>query len=197
MKAKIWILLSILLIPIISLAQEEELKNKIIWEEARSLAWSDFKGPADNKSPFNALTWSGIYYQVSQDSNNELTVKIETYFDPKKSWQIKKKVTDKLLEHEQHHFDVSEIYSRLFIKNMLEIELSSKKNTFDRIRQAYLQTIKDFNSFNAGYDKETEHAKNEEQQNIWNARINQMLLETKEYDLKEVKIQLTTDMSRE
>jgi hypothetical protein len=197
MKARIVILLSILFIPVIGSAQEEELKNKIIWDEARPLAWSDFKGSADNKSPFNALTWSGIYYQVRQDSNDELTVKTETYFDPKKSWQIRKKVTDKLLEHEQHHFDVSEIYSRLFIKNMLEIELSSNKNTIDRIRQAYLQTLKDFNSFNAGYDKETEHSKNEEQQNTWNARINQMLLETKEYDLKEVKIQLTTVKSGE
>lgn len=186
MKAKILVSLSILLIPIFSSAQEEELRNKIIWDENRPLSWNDFRGAVNNKLEFKAWTCSGVFYKIQQISKNEIKVSVETFFDPYKSWQNKKIVSEKLLEHEQHHFDITKIQSRLFMKDLLEIDFSTKNNTIEKIRQAYLQNLKNISSFNDMYDKETEHSTNEEQQNLWNAGINRKLFETEDYDLKEL-----------
>jgi len=197
MKAKLLPLLSILLVTNISFAQDLALTDKIIWDENRPLSWKDFRGPVDNKLQFKAWTCSGVFYKIQQISKDKITVNIVTFFDPNKSWLDKKIVSGKLLEHEQHHFDITKIQSRLFMKDLLEIDFSTKEITIEKIRQGYSQNLKDICIINDRYDNETEHSTNEEQQNLWNARINKMLIETKDYDFKELTLKFRISLSNE
>lgn len=197
MKEKILPLLSVLLLSNISFAQDLALTDKIIWDESRPLSWNDFKGSVDNKLQFKAWTCSGVFYKIEQISKDKITVSIITFFDPHKSWLDKKIVSGKLLEHEQHHFDITKIQSRLFMKDLLEVGFSTKENTIEKIRQAYVRNLKEICNINDRYDKETEHSTNEEQQELWNARINRMLIETKDYDLKELTLNFMTSPGNE
>lgn len=197
MKAKLLPLLSILLVTNISFAQDLALTDKIIWDENRPLSWKDFRGPVDNKLQFKAWTCSGVFYKIQQISKDKITVSIVTFFDPNKSWLDKKIVSGKLLEHEQHHFDITKIQSRLFMKDLLEIDFSTKEITIEKIRQGYSRNLKDICIINDRYDNETEHSTNEEQQNLWNARINKMLIETKDYDFKELTLKFRISLSNE
>jgi hypothetical protein len=178
------------LFPIAGNAQHAELKNKIIWEEDRPLTWDDFKGTADAGSKFYALTNSGIYYQVQQESWAQFAVSVETFFDPKQSWQKKDQVTDHLLQHEQLHFNIHELYSRLFIKSMIEAEFNDEKMVFIRIRELYARALQDAQDFSNLYDKETNHSVNKVEQMVWNKKVNALLEETKEFDLKEISLEV-------
>jgi len=178
------------LFPIAGNAQHAELKNKIIWEEDRPLTWDDFKGTADAGSKFYALTNSGIYYQVQQESWTQFAVSVETFFDPKQSWQKKNQVTDHLLQHEQLHFNIHELYSRLFIKSMIEAEFNDEKMVFIRIRELYARALQDAQDFSNLYDKETNHSVNKVEQMVWNKKVNALLEETKEFDLKEISLEV-------
>jgi len=182
--------LFILIFKFSGFSQAEELKNKIIWEEDRPLTWDDFKGTADAGSKFYALTNSGIYYQVQQESWAQFAVSVETFFDPKQSWQKKDQVTDHLLQHEQLHFNIHELYSRLFIKSMIEAEFNDEKMVFIRIRELYARALQDAQDFSNLYDKETNHSVNKVEQMVWNKKVNALLEETKEFDLKEISLEV-------
>ena len=183
MRTLILIIFTIILFPKLSFTQSNELRNKILWDENRPLVWKDFKGPANNKSSYNAETTSGISIKAEQLSQNEIRVNIATYFDPKKSWKQKKSISDNLLRHEQNHFDISEVYSRLLIKKLSGLEMNSLKTISNIIKKEYLQTNKEVKNISQEYDKETNHGKNKEQQEIWNNKVENLLSETKDFDL--------------
>jgi hypothetical protein len=172
------------------LSQKEELKKKIIWEENLPLTWHDFKGPVDIGSKFYAQTNAGIYYQVQQTSQTQFLIFVETFFDPKHSWYKKGQVTDYLLKHEQVHFDIHELHSRLFIKSLLETEFNESNKVFGRIRDLYVKAMEDARDINDMYDKETNHSVDKVQQMVWNKKVDAMLTDTEQYDLKEVDIEI-------
>lgn len=178
------------LIATLGYAQHEELKDKITWEEDRTLTWSDFKGPADMASKFYASTNSGVFYQVQQISQNDFLVFVETFFDPKYSWKKEDQVTHNLLKHEQLHFDIQELYSRYFIKSISETEFREVNKVFGKIRELYAKSLEDAQDFSMDYDKETNHSIDKVAQLLWEKKIDALLDETREYDLKEISIKI-------
>lgn len=187
---KYFLLLLFVLISILAPSQQEELKNKIIWQEDRPLNWEDFKGPIDERSKFYAQTNSGIYYHVQQTSQTHFLVFIETFFDPLHSWKKYDQVTDNLLKHEQLHFDIHELHSRLFVKSIRETKFQDCDKVSGKIRDLYAETMADAQELSLLYDKETNHSMDKMQQLEWNKKMKKMLEATSDYDLKEILIEL-------
>jgi hypothetical protein len=184
------LLIAFLILPAILRAQPKELINKILWDENRPLTWNDFKGPVDKKSSFKAETASGIYFAAKQESDDEMIVNVESYFDPRKSWRAKKELTDNLLKHEQNHFDIFEVYSRILIRRLSGLGLVSVKMISKVLSQQYSAVMKEAGEISRQYDKEANHSMNKEQQDLWNDKVKKLLAETKDYDLKSVTIKL-------
>jgi lipopolysaccharide export LptBFGC system permease protein LptF len=141
--------------------------NFIPYKESRKLTWDDYKGPADAASPYQAKTESMLNIDVSA-KGAEATITMQTMFDKNKSWVKTRR--DELLQHEQTHFDISELWARKFRQRI-------KGKTFPIATfQATLNSMhadirKEGHTMQAEYDKETEHSVNAAAQKKWTQKI--------------------------
>ena len=112
----------------------------ILWQENKKLKIQDFK--AENKDTIKvnqqqflgAISAIRIEYSSFQRNKNSVPdFSIKTYFDPNESWMLLK--NDYVLQHEQIHFDLTELYARkmrksvesLRQKNVTKISIYRKK----------------------------------------------------------------------
>lgn len=110
-------------------------ESRILWEQSKSLTWSDFQGE-QNKFPDEydgdrkdkvAFTWG---YMIQEPAKFEHVgsvicqyqityAEIKAEFSSSESWHIPEKVVELNLEHEQGHFDIIEIHARQYEKELL------------------------------------------------------------------------------
>ena len=107
--------------------------NFILWQENKKLKIQDFK--ADNKDTIKvnrqqflgAISAIRIEYSSFQRNKNSVPdFSIKTYFDPNESWMLLKK--DYVLQHEQIHFDLTELYARKMRKSVESLRQKNVTN---------------------------------------------------------------------
>jgi len=151
---------------------------KIIWSADYRLKWEDFQGKPDLKYEGDALTSSGIIYECEYKSeSNKFKFNIICYFDKKKSWVKKDKNTDYLLNHEQVHFDITEVFARRLKKELGERTFTTA-NVKREVSAIYNRIMKEWTAEENLYDKETKHSKIKEKQKEWNLKVANQLEET-------------------
>jgi len=152
-----------------SVAQDEEL----LWNADKKLTWNDFKSAPDYSHPYAAITYSGMSYGFSADViNGELYVKykVNCFFVANKSWVKRRyKSDDQLLQHEQLHFDITELYTRKFREELKKMTFTD--NVKAEIKAVYKRITKEKVLFQEKYDTETDHSKNEAAQKRWQLNI--------------------------
>ncbi|MBA2499630.1 MAG: hypothetical protein H0V30_07885 [Chitinophagaceae bacterium] len=149
----------------------------IDWQENRRLNWTDFEGPVNHQSEAAALTstFLGFQYRVK---NNVFSYNIACRFAKKRSWGLIK--NDWILNHEQGHFDISELFARYLHEAITNYPLDFKnlKNDLDLIYQEHMELKEEFQNL---YDTETDYSRNKEKQREWTQKINELLVEMKDY----------------
>ena len=107
--------------------------NFILWQENKKLKIQDFK--ADNKDTIKvnrqqflgAISAIRIEYSSFQRNKNSVPdFSIKTYFDPNESWMLLK--NDYVLQHEQIHFDLTELYARKMRKSVESLRQKNVTN---------------------------------------------------------------------
>lgn len=146
----------------------------IDWQKKLKLTRDNFKATKNlNYGNSVASTYSGFGYEIT-DNDGEISGSIFVRFYCGKSWFSPKiKESDKItyiLQHEQLHFDICELFGRKLHKEIMELINSNKFNqrTVDRI-QAKLE--KQYSYYQKVYDKETNHSINTTKQQMWNKKI--------------------------
>lgn len=150
------------------LAQPKDCKDCIVWQDDRLLTWDDFKGRPQASSPNKAMTDSGMSISFSCEDNVSEVV-IMCYFNPSRSW-TKTRESDRLLSHEQLHFDITELFARKLRKLISEMDSDCEK-MHRSIQKVYDRNYEDYAEFQARYDRETAHSINEAEQLRWNALV--------------------------
>lgn len=162
---------------ILPFSTKEITTDEIAWKAKRKLTWDDFRAKANENDPLHALTATNIDMKAKCE-DGKLKVKVESVFSTGESW-TKTRKSDKLLFHEQLHFDITEIYARRLRK-----ELSSVKNICDKPEQINLITDRVFEEWKKQedfYDKETNHGLNYAQMDIWAKKIEAELKQLEAY----------------
>lgn len=149
----------------------------ITWNKDVKIAWSDFKGKADVKSPFSTMSAVGIYYKYNSIDNGKvykIRFTIHARFDRTKSWSKSGVQTAAILKHEQLHFDIAELVTRAF-KKEAENTVYSKhyKNEISGIFKRYTNYLQ---KLQRKYDVQTMHSKNKVKQKDWEKLMHQELL---------------------
>lgn len=107
--------------------------NFILWQENKKLKIQDFK--ADNKDTIKvnrqqflgAISAIRIEYSSFQRNKNSVPdFSVKTYFDPNESWMLLK--NDYVLQHEQIHFDLTELYARKMRKSVESLRQKNVTN---------------------------------------------------------------------
>lgn len=161
--------------------------NIIFWTEDRRLQLQDFKVVRDSFSTVgdevSALTRTGITYYLTTDKLNSRPVSIRITVEAtvhKQNTFIKERVLDysasvkqRLLMHEQKHFDISEIFARQATRDLRALKLTS--NYRKEIADFVAAKFKAAEFYQHLYDEDTQHGEDFAAQDEWNERIAEQL----------------------
>lgn len=195
-KASGWGVVAAVVLAGAGIAVAQEIGEGIRWEAGRPLQWSDFRGDvdADAGPTAAALTAAsvslGYELEVRTGRRCEVEViRIETaaQFHPEHSWVRDGARTDAILEHEQGHFDLAEVFRAVLEReagtlvgrvqrcssraDMAAVEAQVGEQ-MARIREGVFDELE---RVQARYDAETGHGTLPDAQRAWTARIREAL----------------------
>lgn len=154
--------------------------NRLLWDDERTLTWDDFSADPDFENEFaSALTSSAIKYTYKCGPEGLLTYTVRAEFIKDESWVKFDALTSYHLQHEQVHFDITELYARKIRKALNERFFScDQRADLDALVRTYLA---EWRSFEMLYDHETNHSLLEDEQAKWNAIVPALLADTDQY----------------
>ncbi|WP_217363259.1 DUF922 domain-containing protein [Winogradskyella undariae] len=152
-------------------------EESLTWNEDVKLTWADFKGTPDSESDAVALTASGITFGFSVKTSEkkivDFSTTVFTHFYPNKSWYLKDKSNTYILNHEQLHFDITELYARQFRQKLAKLEVN--KNVKAQMKRLHAAINEELNETQQRYDMQTNHSLNVKMQKEWNTNIQKEL----------------------
>jgi hypothetical protein len=167
-RVLLWVVLAV---P--GLAAQDRGSDFLEWREGAKLRWDDFRGPIGPADPSyqGAASHLSIAIRLSC-TNNVPDLHVSAEFDRNRSW-ARPNMTAGLLEHEQVHFDIAELYAR-----RTRVEWREVGNPC--ANAAAVRAIADRNSRLAEglqdvYDEETHHGTRPGAQTEWAGRLRRML----------------------
>ncbi len=156
-----------------SLARTSEKPDLIIYSSQRPLQVSDFQGPYGSNPSEAAATVSGIGFRYSSEAQNSqlvADVTISPYFKISESWFRKTSQKQRVLAHEQTHFDITALYACKLLNDIKAAKLT--KENYEKLldelqKQNEASTEREENL----YDKETNHGTINDKQEEWQKRL--------------------------
>jgi hypothetical protein len=156
---------------------------RIEWSESRKLTWNDFKGKINSRD-LNTSAETSCELGLKSNSVkifNKPKIAVTNIFDCNSSWVLPKdKNSSALLDHEQLHFDLNEIYARQLRKKILE----GKFSYFNLIKESnkiYEEISLSCIKRQELYDTETKHGTENIAQKRWEKDIKTELKELEAY----------------
>lgn len=143
------------------------------------LKWKDFKGVNPNKSSYTAaevntsleFQWA---YEI-EGTNIEFLYKVFAMQNPKASWVEITQKTNRVLAHEQLHFDITELHARMFRKWLSEFEYLTTRNLRRRLNTKYTNVKIAWKEMQQAYDRDTNHGISAVEQAKWEKKINDLM----------------------
>lgn len=141
-------------------------KNELPYIYGKTLTLNDFNYQKNNYNNVLGRSFTGISYSIIK-YNGSINVDVCAVFDKQKSFIVVNNKTEKTLNHEQRHFDITYLFSLKFIDR-----LKSLKNINEQIiDEVYAQVNKDCDEWQKKYDLDTEHSVNNLKQKDWDNLI--------------------------
>ena len=154
----------------------QEMEEAMVWDAERKLTWEDFQGPIPPDAVPAATTASGISYKYTANLIHhevKLDFEVTAFFYPNESWYRPELCDASVLQHEQLHFDISELFAR---KMRLRLQRTAfTENVKSEVRKIYKEILQELSEFQERYDWETNFSRNKEAQNRWNQRVAEAL----------------------
>ena len=160
-------------------------EKEIIWNSHRRLNRNDFKGSIENR-PFEAATNSSIRVRLHNKTlNGKSIISVEAFFNCQNSYFKGTTNAIETMEHEQGHFDITEIYARKLRKEMIE-QIHSQSDLEQKYENIYRQITNENYINQDKYD--TEIYKDSSLQKQWLLKIQQDLDSLKEFEETNISI---------
>ena len=157
----------------IQFLNKSENADFILYNVNNELAIEDFKGKPDMSSEGVGATFSGIQMSFDgQSSNGIMNIKVYlmTYFDRSKSWMKPEGKDERVLKHEQIHFDLTAIYACKMYQEISKGTFDSK-NVKQKLHEIHDRLTAALQLQQEAYDKETKHGTIAEAQKAWSEKV--------------------------
>ena len=162
--------------------QNKILKKSIVWKKDYKLSRKDFKGKFDKKSKIIAQTGVNIIIVPFAKKSGKYLYEVYAKFYYYKSWINSN--SNILLNHEQLHFDIAELYARKMRKEIQKVKLTKNKVEEFDYRRIYKKYFKEFLNYQKKYDAETDFSRTHSSQKKWETTVSKQLFELEKYALK-------------
>ena len=156
----------------------------LIWKKENKLNWSYYLGSPKIRSEHAAISFCQLDF-VPTIINDTLKCRIVARLIKSKSWVNPKFMSETGLNHEQGHFDIEEIYARLFRKKISEFKFS-KNNYKKNLDILYNSIGEELNNKHQEYDIETNFSNDTLKQYEWTRKIAIQLDKLKDFEHPEV-----------
>ncbi|QDO94570.1 DUF922 domain-containing protein [Formosa sediminum] len=158
-----------------------ETEDGIIWTANRKLKTSDFLGKTKSKASGKALTGANIIIIPYTYNNGKYQYQVLAKFYKKLSWIN----TDSnyILDHEQLHFDIAELFARKMRQEIHLVKQRSGTVLETDYRRIHKTLFQDYINFQKLYDTETKHSTIKDAQQKWNVLIAKKLESLNAYTL--------------
>ena len=143
-------------------------EEKIVWDANRPLTWEDFRGVPNRADDFVASTNSGMSFSFSFKERNGVTTisyGVVSNFYPDLSWYRPERVSQYILDHEQTHFNISELHARKLRKGLST--LNHDKEFKEKAEAIYNRIEAERRAMQTQYDQESDHSNIEEAEYRW------------------------------
>ena len=149
---------------------ENIVVDQVSWSVNRRLSWEDFKGNPDHNNPHHALTAANLAVNaVCKDKG--FTYQVNCVFLANESWS-KNKESEKLLKHEQLHFDLTEVHARLLRRQLQYLNCTNLK---DKLNDTVSSAFARWKSEQEAFDTSSKHGLHAENERLWAANVSKRL----------------------
>lgn len=152
--------------------------EQITWSPDRRLSWDDFKAMPDSLNPHHAITAANLAVDV-KCASNKFSYTVKCVFLATESWS-KNKQSDKLLQHEQLHFDLTEVHARQLRKNLLTLGTTCP-NAQPKLTEAVTKAFANWKAEQDKFDEASRHGLDHKVSAQWAASIAQRLKQLEAY----------------
>ncbi len=153
------------------------LEKEITWTVGRQLVPEDFKAERSPlpASGLGAVSDCGISFSsTAANAFAKVRFSVLAVFTTGRSWIHPEHVQNKeLLNHEQKHFDLCELYARKLYKELQDAGLTAA--TMQQANNIFKTVYNEYHERQYKYDSETEHGTNLEEQAKWDEIISEEL----------------------
>jgi hypothetical protein len=168
---------------LLSLCFAEHVCGQVIqWDAERPLVWEDYQKkhtPLATDGLWAAKTVYKVEIEplnVAVDANDNIRnykdLTVVAQFFPRKSWVIER--NEVLLNHEQLHFDIAELYARKMRYEFSKLQKSQVRR-MDDYQEVYNRNWQACKRDQRQYDADTNHGTREEENKLWKTRIDAKL----------------------
>lgn len=173
------VFLILLFLPLLAVPADSD--NKIRWTENHRLTWDYFRGAIDPNRHPNTQAVAKVMIELNT-TVRDFRVEFEatSYFVKDGSWTINT-TSSHVLNHEQIHFDISEVFARKLRKRLSEIKGLTHRNIQERVNAVYQEVQRAHDDFQKRYDRETDHSNNHRMQEKWNKLVSDLLAQYSAY----------------
>lgn len=177
---------STFLLLLIGLAAHAQEGNTIYWTANTKLQFDDFKGRRVPGDPsYLAKTAATVVPKVTYGKDS-VHYKIDCVFEKHNS--VIKRHSGDVLEHEQGHFDITEVVARMIRKNLSG--LSAKNGITESVSAIVEAAYQEGDRIQQAYEADCGYGDVPARQAAWNKRIREMLDGLKDYDKAEGAVRL-------
>lgn len=173
------LILIIMLLSFTIYLYSQDSSRYILWG-IRKLSWLDFKEKVTyDKYPYQLAKTRWQLDIIIDDtsefkSSSKINIRIAALFIPEHSWvrNLKPNIaTVALLQHEQTHFDLVELYARKLREKLSNVKLTIKnyKKEIDKIKNKVLRKL---HAAQSSYDYDVKGMVDGEEQNKWTTKTN-------------------------
>ena len=160
---------------------EKETNEAIIWTKDRPLKLTDFQAKVDSTTSKKAITGANIIIVPYAFKNGTYKYHVLAKFHKDISWINTK--SEYILQHEQIHFDIAELYARKMRRDIAKVKKASGQVLQSDYRRIHKSLFHSYYYFQKQYDNQTHHSTDHEEQVRWNAIIAEELKKLEQFDL--------------
>ena len=152
----------------------------IEWGSNVKLKYSDFQADKKRSPGFAVATTASAFGYRINDTGGEISGSVFVVFYCNKSWWNRDYLLEEVLEHEQLHFDICELYGRKLYKEIIALRKSNRLS-IKNINKVYSKLDKQYSNYQDKYDEDTDHSTNVDQQRLWNKKVKKQLAAMSRY----------------
>lgn len=161
----------------------------IVWSKDRKLNWNDYKGKPQKRFAAASTVYS-LGRKVLNDKDGAIVARIQAYFYSNDSWKKDDWISESVLNHEQRHFDIVELFCRKMRKQISEMDFKNFDDAALKVDSLYEKYNKEMDIYQDKYDDESNGSMDSEGQKKWNTKIDKEISALDKYDATILKLKM-------